>query len=55
MRYTVTCTVCKEPIGETNNPREARDMMVNATDHCGKVIGSGLVNIIRYKRANRDR
>lgn len=54
-RYTITYTQCKKPIGETNDPREAKDLAVGATDHCAKVMGAGLVNVIRFKRANKGR
>jgi hypothetical protein len=55
MRYRISCRGCDTPIGETNDPRQAYDLASETTDHDAKVVARGMVNSVRFNRANRDR
>lgn len=54
-RYRVSCRGCGEDLGATNDPREAYDIAVAVTDHDAAVVARGLVNRVRFGRANSDR
>lgn len=58
-RYEIDCRGCGAEIGKTNNPREAYDIGAAASaDSHGEdvqVTARGLINRVRFDRANRDR
>lgn len=57
-RYEIECRGCGAELGETNDPREAYDIATAGSDEHGQdvtVTARGLVNRVRFTRANRDR
>jgi hypothetical protein len=58
-RYKIDCRGCDVAVGSTDDPREAYDIAKNASDgeHGSDVTvtARGLVNRVRFNRANRDR
>lgn len=54
-RYEVDCQGCGEELGSTDDPREAHDIASNDSDHEPRVTARGLINKVRYDRANKGR
>lgn len=56
-RYEIDCGRCGTELGSTNDPRRAYDIAQDgaAQGHNPKVTARGLVNRVRFDRANRDR
>lgn len=58
-RYRIEChdPHCDADLGATNEPREAYDIAHRTANegHAPDVTARGLVNRIRYDRANKDR
>ena len=54
-RYEIDCGDCGAEIGQTNDPREARRIAERAEHANAKITTRGLVNKVRYDRANKER
>jgi len=56
-RYSIDCNDCGSDLGSTNDPREAYDIAHREADdgHNPEVTARGLINRVRYDRANRER
>lgn len=57
MKYDVSCQDFGKLLDETNNPREAYEIAqaVVTDGHNPVVTTNGLINPVRFKRANRQR
>lgn len=51
----MSCRGCGEDLGESNDPREAYDIAAAVTGHDAGVVARGLLNRVRFDRANRGR
>lgn len=58
-KYRVACNGCGEVVGETDDPQQAYDMRVAASEGehgaDATVTARGLINRARFARANKGR